>query len=96
MTAKMQGTLTTNGMSQMLTGKTFQSEATYQNRFVLKAKKFCFIKSNIVLAVTAGFVNVDGQLIPNGQKIRLYPGQVHTIEHDEDGRKIEIQLMANV
>lgn len=96
MTAKMQGTMSTNGASQMVHGKMYASEISYRNRFTLKAKKLLFVKSAIVLKVTAGFVKVDGQLVGQGQSLKLYPAQRHTIEHDEGNKKIERQLMINV
>lgn len=95
-TARMQGTLSTDGESQMINAKHFMSEATFNNRFALKAKRFCFVKSSLVFKVTAGFVRVDGRLLPTGQKINLYPAQVHAIEHDEGNRRVERQLLVNV
>ena len=39
MTAKMQGTLNTDGKKQMLHTKTYQSPPGYKNQYTLKAKK---------------------------------------------------------
>ena len=95
-TAKMQGSLTTDSSSQIISSKAYQSEANHDNRFTLKAQKLFFIKSRIILTVTSGFVTVDGQMISQGQKVKLLPRMVHTIQHSEKGRLIERQFMLNV
>ncbi|MFH2057648.1 MAG: vWA domain-containing protein [Pseudomonadota bacterium] len=95
-TAKMQGSLTTDSSSQIINAKVYQSEANHENRFTLKAQKLFLIKSNIILTVMTGFINVDGQVMSQGQKVKLYPRMIHTIQHSEGGKQIERQLMVNV
>ena len=95
--AKMQGTLTTDGVSQIINAKRYSSEPTYQNRFELRAKRFCFFRSGIVLTVTQGSVVVDtSRQVTQGQKIRLAQRLPHTIYHDEAGKRVERQLMVNI
>ncbi len=96
LTAKMQGTISTDGKSQTLYTKKFVSEPVYKNRFELKACKICFIKSYITLTVTSGFIRVDNQMVPQGQKMKLYPAKAYTLQQDEGNKKIERKLMVIV
>jgi Mg-chelatase subunit ChlD len=95
--AKLKGTLTTDGQPQIINARFYESDAAYQNRFNLKAKRFGFFKPAIILTATQGSVVVNTtQLVTQGQKIKLVPGETHEIYHDENDVQIEHQLLLNV
>ena len=95
--AKLQGTLTTDGQPQIINARFYESNAGYQNRFKLKAKRIGFFKPSIILTATQGSLIVNTtQLINQGQKIKLTPGEPNEINHDENGVQVEHQLLLNV
>jgi len=95
--AKLKGTLTTDGQPQIINSRFYESNAAYQNRFNLKAKRIGFFRPAIILTATQGSLIVNTtQLINQGQKIKLTPGEAHVINHDENGVQVEHQLLLNV
>jgi hypothetical protein len=101
LTARMQGTISTDGMAQMINGKSYESELIFRNCFNLKAKKLCFFWSYTIMKVTAGSVTVSNitminVTIPAGKEIKLSPLMQHTIVQNEGDRIVKRILMVNV